>query len=141
MLRSGEVGSAGPYTGPILLSTESPNPPAPPYRGKLASKKKKKSKKETVKINEQGPLLDTPTRQEMTLGTKTVSTDLCQEPRCLCFLIPTYLSSIHRHIYLFLSSGSCFLLLCIRDTYEYRNWPCNVFPLNISRNRKFLIPV
>lgn len=74
------MGSAGPYTGTILLSTESPNPPAPPYRGKPASKKKEK--KETVKINEQRPLLETPTRQEMTRGTKMVSTDLCQEPRC-----------------------------------------------------------
>ncbi|KAK2902291.1 hypothetical protein Q8A73_012037 [Channa argus] len=44
VLRSMEVGSAGPYTGTILLSTESLNPPAPPYRGKLACKKWRKRK-------------------------------------------------------------------------------------------------
>lgn len=78
MLRSvgGKGGLGGHYTGPILCLSP-PTPPAPPYRGKAASKKKEK--KETVKINEQGPVPETPARQEMTRSTKMVSTDLCRD--------------------------------------------------------------
>lgn len=55
--------------------------PLPTKENYLVKKKRERERKETVKINEQRPLLDPPTRQEMTRGTKMVSADLFQEPR------------------------------------------------------------
>lgn len=89
--RVGRWGPQGHTQGQFCLVRTSRTPP---YRGKLASKKKEK--KETVKINKQGSLLETPTRQDMTRSAKIVTNDPCQELQCLlilCFFFLTYLYS------------------------------------------------
>lgn len=124
------MGCAGPYRGTISLSAESSNPPAPPTRGKRASEKKEKG--ETVKINEQRPLRDTPTRQEMTRSTKMVSTYLYQKSGPLspiAFLLQHPFRDMYVHFYL---QAVAFFFIKIENNYITDIDPvCQRFPLKI----------